>query len=266
MTTPQQPDLPPKGRLRFFGRLLAGLRNSFLTGIVVIAPVGLTVWLIWTVVGWVDGFVWPFVPEPFLPNQLINRWLGLEGEERIYINVRGLGVIVFLMFTVIVGWIAKGIIGRSFINFGESMVARLPVVRTIYNGVKQIAETVFAQSETSFEKACLIEYPRKGMWAIGFISTRTKGEVRERTASGEMLSVFLPTTPNPTSGFLLFVPETDVIELDMTIEDAAKLVISAGLVYPGEKERPQMAEVLEHEAERLAHKARDPDRRESEDA
>jgi len=106
-------------------------------------------------------------------------------------------------------------------------------VRSIYNGVKQIAETVFSQRDTSFDKACLIEYPRKGIWAIAFISTNAKGEIRAKTSSGgEIATVFLPTTPNPTSGFLLFLPREDVQVLDMTVEDAAKLVISAGLVYP----------------------------------
>ncbi|RBI77303.1 hypothetical protein DQW77_02440 [Roseovarius sp. TE539] len=201
--------------------LFAGLRASFLTGLVVIAPVGLTIWLIWTLVGWVDGFVLPLVPYKFQPEKYIG------------INLRGIGLIIFLIFTIIVGWIAKGLIGKSLISFAESLVDRMPVVRSIYSGVKQIAETVFAQSERSFEKACLIQYPRKDIWAIGFISTRAKGEVTNRAETGgELLSVFVPTTPNPTSGFLLFFPREDVIELDMSVEEAAKLVISAGLVYP----------------------------------
>jgi uncharacterized membrane protein len=113
----------------------------------------------------------------------------------------------------------------------------MPVVRTIYSGIKQISETVFAQSERSFEKACLIQYPRRGIWAIGFISTTAKGEVSAHANTGSaLMSVFLPTTPNPTSGFLLFVPQDDVIELEMSVEDAAKLVISAGLVYPNPKD------------------------------
>ena len=201
--------------------LLAGLRASFLTGIVVIAPVGLTIWLIWSVIGWIDGVVRPLVPDKFQPE----RYIG--------INLRGLGVIIFLLFTIIMGWIAKGLIGRSLIRYAETMVDRMPVIRSIYSGIKQISETVFAQSERSFEKACLIQYPRRGIWAIGFISTTAKGEVSERAGTGgKLLSIFVPTTPNPTSGFLLFFPEEDVIELDMSVEDAAKLVISAGLVYP----------------------------------
>ena len=215
---------------------MASLRASFLTGIVVIAPVGLTVWLIWTVIGWVDGFVWPFVPQAYQPEALLNRFLGIRDAsdpDWISVNVRGVGVIVFLLFTLLVGWIAKGLIGRSLVRYAESLVERVPVVRSIYSGVKQIAETVFNQEDRSFEKACLIQYPRKGIWAIGFISTTAKGEISRRAETGgRLMSIFVPTTPNPTSGFLLFFPEEDVIELDMTVEQAAKLGISAGLVYP----------------------------------
>ena len=210
-------------------QMFSGLRNSFLTGIVVIAPVGLTVWLIWTVIGWVDGFVLPFVPSSYQPEYFIKQIFGQDSQ----INIRGLGVVFFLVFTTFIGWIAKGVIGRFFIRNAETLVNRMPVVRSIYSGVKQIAETVFAQSDRSFEKACLVQYPRKGIWAVGFISTVAKGEVKSKSnTEGELLSVFVPTTPNPTSGFLLFFPEEDVIKLDMSIEDAAKLVISAGLVYP----------------------------------
>jgi uncharacterized membrane protein len=209
--------------------LIAGFRNYFLTGLVVIAPVALTIWLIWSVIGWIDGFVLPFIPNLYHPDNILNTIFGQD----VAINIRGLGVVVFLLFTTFVGWIAKGFLGRSLIRVGENLVRRMPVVRSIYSGVKQIAETVFAQSDRSFEKACLIEYPRKGIWAVGFISTEAKGEVKYKAKSNsDLLSVFVPTTPNPTSGFMLFFPRNDVIELEMSIEDAAKLVISAGLVYP----------------------------------
>jgi len=209
--------------------LIAGFRNSFLTGLVVIAPVALTIWLIWSVIGWIDGFVLPFIPNLYHPDNILNTIFGQD----VAINIRGLGVVVFLLFTTFVGWIAKGFLGRSLIRVGENLVRRMPVVRSIYSGVKQIAETVFAQSDRSFEKACLIEYPRKGIWAVGFVSTEAKGEVKYKAKSNsDLLSVFVPTTPNPTSGFMLFFPRNDVIELEMSIEDAAKLVISAGLVYP----------------------------------
>ena len=225
MAKPQKQDAAPTVRKSIFTRL----RNSFLTGIVVIAPVGLTVWLLWTVMGWIDSWVLPFVPTRYQPEVLMRNIFGLDFD----VNIRGLGIVFFLLFTIFVGWLAKGLIGRSFIRWGERWVARMPVVRSIYSGVKQIAETVFAQTDRNFEKACMIEYPRRGIWAVGFISTQTKGEIAAKSPAGEeLLSVFVPTTPNPTSGFLLFFPKSDVVELDMSIEDAAKLVISAGLVYP----------------------------------
>ncbi|SDC05550.1 DUF502 domain-containing protein [Ruegeria marina] len=220
MNTPfdEEPNHPIRSRF-------SGLRASFLTGIVVIAPVGLTIWLFWSLVGWVDSFVLPLVPHQFRPEQYIG------------INLRGVGVIFFFLFTVLVGWIAKGIIGRSLIHYAERLVDRMPVVRSVYSGIKQISETVFAQTERSFEQACLIQYPRRGIWAIGFVSTTAKGEIADKAeTSGRLMSVFVPTTPNPTSGFLLYFPEEDVTILDMTVEDAAKLVISAGLVYPNDKD------------------------------
>ncbi len=222
MKTPFDELDPPKRKRH---PILAGLRNSFLTGLIVIAPIGLTCWLMWTVVGWVDGWVLPFVPNQFRPEQYIG------------INLRGVGLIFFLLFTVMVGWVAKGIIGRSLLKSAEGLVERMPVVRSIYSGLKQIAETVFNQSDSSFDKACLVEYPRKGIWAIAFISSPAKYEMDAKIPVTEgKVAVFLPTTPNPTSGFLLFVPKSDVIELDMTVEDAAKLIISAGLVYPNGRE------------------------------
>ncbi|MCC5975971.1 MAG: DUF502 domain-containing protein [Rubellimicrobium sp.] len=217
------------------GRVFAWLRNNFLTGVVVIAPITLTFWLLWSIAGWVDGFVLPFIPSDYRPEAVLGRLFAPDDGTPASVNVRGLGIIVFLAFTITVGWIAKGIVGRSFIRWGEDIVSRLPVIRPIYNALKQISETVFSQRETSFQKGCLVEYPKEGSWAVGFISTNVKGEVLQRIAGGtgeEFVSVFMPSTPNPTTGFLMFVPRSKVHELDMTIEDCAKLVISAGLVYP----------------------------------
>ena len=220
--------------------IIARLRSNFLAGLIIVAPIGLTLWLIWTVVGWVDSWVWPFVPDAYQPTAVLNYLLGRTGEDMITVNVRGVGVVIFLIFTMLVGWVGKGLIGKSFLGIGERLVDRTPVVRSIYNAVKQIAETVFSQRDTSFDKACLVEYPRKGIWAIAFISTNAKGEVDAKLNDGEpIVTVFLPTTPNPTSGFLLFLPQRDVKVLDMTVEDAAKLVISAGLVYPNGQDAPE---------------------------
>jgi len=219
MTKSSKP-VTPRNRPSFAARL----RSNFLTGLAIVLPIALTIWMVWAFVGFVDNSVLPLVPEAYKPA----TYTGAE--------VRGYGLVIFLVFTTIVGAMTKGLFGRQLLRYGESIVDRMPVVRSIYNGVKQIVETVLSQSNSSFEKACLIEYPRKGIWAIAFVSTTTKGELLERAEQDEMLSVFLPTTPNPTSGFLLFLPRQDVVLLDMDVEAAAKLVISAGLVMPPSKE------------------------------
>lgn len=226
----QLPPAPPPPRRGFFG----SLRSNFLAGLIVIAPIGITIWLLWTLTGWIDSWVLPFIPDRYNPSLLINDWTGIQ------INIRGIGVVTFFVFTMIVGWIAKGLIGRSMIRWAESLVLSIPLIRTLYSGLKQIAETILQQGQQNFDKACLVEYPRKGIWAIAFISTTAKGEIKAR-APEDMVSVFLPTTPNPTSGFLLFVPVKDTIVLDMTVEDAAKLIISAGLVYPNGQDPSQPA-------------------------
>ena len=202
-------------------KFTSNLRNNFLTGLAVIIPVFITAYLIWSTIGIVDGWVLPLIPEKYA----IDKFIGID--------VKGIGVIIFLLFTVFIGSLTKGYFGMTILKSVESLVDRMPVVRSIYNGIKQIAETVFSQSNNSFERACLVEYPRKGIWAVAFVSTKTKGEVSEKIGKNkDLFSIFLPTTPNPTSGFLLFLPEKDIIFLDMSVEDAAKLVISAGLVTP----------------------------------
>jgi len=212
---------------------LGGFRANFLTGLVVVLPIGLTIWLIWKIVGWIDGWVLPFIPYAWQPDTLLMRYLGYEPP----VSVRGVGVIIFLVFTIVVGWIAKGLIGRSLIGWGEQLVGRMPLVRSVYSGVKQFAETVFSQGETKFDRACLVEYPRKGMWTIGLISTQAKGEIAEKIPAGDqILTVYVALSLIPPSGFVLFVPRRDIIMLErIGVEDAAKLIISAGLVYPAEK-------------------------------
>jgi len=199
------------------------VRANFLTGLVVVAPVALTIYLTWAFVTFVDDQIVPLVPAIYNPATYIDT------------EIPGFGVVVFLLFTTVVGYFAKKVFGRQLIRLGEDMVDRLPLVRSVYTAMKQIFETVLTQSKSSFRQACLIEYPRKGVWSIAFIATDTKGEIIHHTGQ-DMMSVFLPTTPNPTSGFLLFVPRADVVPLDMTIEEAAKLIISAGLVSPPTKE------------------------------
>lgn len=230
MTTP--PRLPRRG-------LMAGLRSSFLTGLVIVAPAVLTIWLITMMIDFVDARVLPLIPEAVIAQYLPDWLAGWTLSD-----VPGLGVIIFLVFTLLVGWLAKGYIGRSLIQWSEDIVARMPVVRSIYNGLKQIVETVFSQSANSFSRACLVEFPREGCWAVAFVSTDAKGEMARKIGQTEkMISVFMPTTPNPTTGFLFLVPESSVKYLDMSIEDAAKFIISAGLVVP-DPDKPGQIKVL----------------------
>ena len=200
--------------------LLQRLRGDFLTGLVVVLPVFLTVYLVWATIALVDARVVPLIPARYNPENVFGR------------NIFGLGVLVFIVFTTAVGALTKGFAGRQILHWGESLVERMPIIRSVYNGLKQIVETIFSQSSTSFQQACLVEYPRRGLWAVAFVATETKGEIPPKIGEDDVVSVFLPTTPNPTSGFLLFVPRRDVVLLDMSLEEAAKLVISAGLVSP----------------------------------
>lgn len=225
----------PHGNIKKRQSWASSLRSNFLTGLIIIAPITLTAWLMWSVVGWIDSRVWSIVPDTYQPHRYVQTLYNIQLNDQI--DIRGVGLVVFLAFTIFVGWLGKGFVGRSLLRYGESLVERMPVVRTVYGSVKQIAETVFNQKNSSFDKACLIEYPRKGIWAIGFIATSARGEIEKYSPKDDhLVSVFVPTTPNPTSGFMLFLPSKDINELAMSVEEAAKLVISAGLVYPAEKE------------------------------
>ncbi len=196
------------------------LRNYFLTGLIIVAPLAITAYLTWTFIGWVDGWVKPYIPAAYNP------------ETYLPFAVPGFGLLTALFLITMIGFLTANLVGRSIIAFGESLLDRMPLVRSLYKGLKQIFQTVLAEQSSSFKQAGLIQYPRVGLWSIVFIATDTKGEVDSRLPEEESISVFLPTTPNPTSGFLLFVPRKDVIILDMSVEEAAKMVISAGLVSP----------------------------------
>ena len=204
-------------------RLGAGmrLRNYFLTGLVIAAPISITIYLTWSFIHLVDEWIKPLVPAQYNPDTYLP------------FSVPGVGLIIAISAITLLGFFAANLFGRTVVQYGETLVHRMPLVRTIYKTLKQIFETVLAQNEATFKQVALVEYPRRGIHAIAFVATNTKGEIANRLGNGdEHISVFLPTTPNPTSGFLLFVPRKDVIFLDMSVEDAAKLVISAGLVTP----------------------------------
>ena len=211
---------------------LAGLRASFLTGLVVVLPVGLTLWLTWSAIGWLDAWILPLIPAAYQPEEIMHRVFGPEAA----FPLRGVGVAVFLVFTVIIGWMARGLIGRTLVRQAERLVDRVPVVRSVYGGFKQIAETVFSQKERSFDRTCLVQFPRAGTWAVGLVATKPKGEIAARLPQGdEMIAVFVALTPL-TSGMLIYVPSRDVVFLDMKPDEAAKLIVSGGLVYPAVKD------------------------------
>ncbi|GAB5377051.1 MAG: DUF502 domain-containing protein [Acuticoccus sp.] len=202
-------------------RIINRLRNSLLTGIIVAAPLTITVYLTASFVNWVDSWVKPWIPV---------RW---NPESYVPFPLPGMGVVVALVSLTALGFFTANIFGRSVIRLGESILHRMPLIRNVYSALKQIFETALSERSHTFRRAGLIEYPRRGLWAVVFIATEAKGEVSHRLPEeDDTISVFLPTTPNPTSGFLLFVPRKDVMMLEMSVEDAAKLVISAGLITP----------------------------------
>ncbi len=195
------------------------LRNYFLAGVVVTAPIGVTLYVTWAFVSFVDRSVKPLIPEAYNP------------ENYVHFSFPGLGLIIMLVALTLLGALAANFFGKTLLEYGERLVARMPIMRGVYNATKQILETVTTPSGASFRQAALIEYPRKGMWTICFITGDAMGEVQARTQEA-VISVYVPTTPNPTSGFLLFVPRSDILNLDMSVEEAVKMVISMGLVVP----------------------------------
>lgn len=219
-----KPEPSPPGRLPIVDhpvppRLFTRLRTYFLTGVIVTAPIGITFFLVWQFISFLDAVVAALVPARYNP------------ETYLPFSIPGLGLLITLVFLTMVGMLAAGFAGRTLVRTGERLLSQMPVVRSVYGTLKQIFETVLAQSSRSFREVVLIEYPRRGIGAIGFVTGPTRGEVQDR-ADDELVNVFLPTTPNPTSGFLLFVPRKDLVHLDMSIEEGIKMVISGGIVAP----------------------------------
>lgn len=200
------------------------LRNYFLTGVIVTAPLAITVYLTWSLIHWVDSWVKPYIPDRYNPDSYLPFALP------------GFGVIVALLLITLVGFLTASFVGRTIVGYGERLLNRMPLVRNVYSGLKQIFETVLANRSDLFTKVALFEYPRKGAWSIVFIAKQQDTEIN-RALSGQhsrTIAVFRPITPNVTTGYLLYVDEKDVIPLEMSVEDAAKLLISAGLVPPPE--------------------------------
>ena len=181
-------------------------------------PLGVTFLVVRAIVGFLDKSLL-LLPDAFQPDRLLG------------FHIPGLGVLLAVALVLITGMIMANLLGRRLVAFWESLLARIPLVRTLYSAVKQIMEAVLATDAKSFRKVLLVEYPRKGVWSLAFMTSDDLGEVQDKTIAN-VISVFIPTTPNPTSGFVLMVPESDVIELDMAVEEGLKMIISMGVVVP----------------------------------
>ena len=210
-----------------FFKLGAKLRAYLFTGILVTAPVAITFYMAYKFVVWVDRLVGHLIPPQYSPDNYLP------------FTIPGLGLVILLVALTLIGMFFAGFLGRFFLSLGEWIVFKVPLVSSIYSVLKQIFETFFSSKTQAFSKVVLLEYPRKGIWILGFVSSELKGEIRGQF-DREMLNVFIPTTPNPTSGFLIFVPKEDTIELEMGVEEGIKFVISGGLVEPNQMKKKKL--------------------------
>jgi uncharacterized membrane protein len=216
----------PGPRIGRRSRARVRLRNYFLTGLIVAGPLAITIYITWWFITLVDGWVKPLVPQRYLP------------ETYLPFPIPGFGLVIAFTGLTLLGFLTANLVGRTLLDLGEVVLSRMPVVRGIYRGTKQIFETIFSTTGTSFRTVGLVEFPVKGTWSVVFISTPPGPDMHEQLPeAGEYMGVFLPCTPNPTTGFFFYLPRKDVIELNMSVDDAAKLVMSAGVIQPDETQR-----------------------------
>ena len=209
-------ETPPPRRRSPWG-VREHLKGYFIAGIVVTGPTLLTLYIIWLIVTFIDSSVGAFLPSVYNPQT--------------YLHVPGFGLVIVVLGLTLIGALTAGVLGRVYVRLSDRVLARMPVVRGIYAAVKQIFETVLAKQSNSFREVVLVQWPRPGMWTIAFVTAAVEGELQRRTGA-DTIAVYVPTTPNPTSGYLMFVPRRDAITLDMSVEDAIKYVISTGIVTP----------------------------------
>ena len=202
-------------------RFVNFIKRYFFTGLLISAPIGATIYITIFIVEFIAGLV----PQRFNPNGLLPEIIGYE--------IPGLELIIAFLSFILIGLIFSTLFGKAILGYFDNLITRIPFAGNVYKAIKQITET-FSNADAAYQKVVLIEYPRKDIYAIGFMTGETKGEIKDRKKI-DMVNVFVPTTPNPTSGFLLFIPKEDAVELDMSVEDAIKLVVSAGMVVPPTK-------------------------------
>jgi len=220
------PAAPLPARTGAFHHGLVGrLRTYFLTGLILVAPAYITISLTWWFINWVDDLVRPFIPIAYQP------------ETYLPVKIPGTGLIIAFVTLTLFGFLTANFVGRKLVELSENILNRMPVIRPIYNSLKQIFQTLFAKGGSSFRRVGLIEFPSPGMWSLVFLSNPASPEIAIRLPDTEHLAAFMPCTPNPTTGFFFYVARRDVIDLDITVEAAMTLLMSAGMVQPGDQQR-----------------------------
>ena len=215
-------------RLTAFNRLFRHkLKKYFLTGLLVVVPITMTLLVLRWLFRFINSLLINILPEVLRPEALYG------------IPVPGISLVATLLLILLIGVLAANIFGRSLVTFSEKLVDRIPYVKGVYTLFKQVSDTILKRDHGAFRKVVLIEYPRKGIWSVAFVTGKSSGEVQRVTAEN-LVNVFVPTTPNPTSGFYILVPEDDLIVLKMTVEEAFKLIISGGMVTPPERKAPAL--------------------------
>lgn len=194
------------------------MKRYFITGLLIWVPLGLTAWVLKFLIGTMDQSLL-LLPDSLQPDRLLGM------------DIPGIGTVLTLLVVFITGLLTANIIGQKLVSFWEGVLWRIPVVKSIYWGIKQVSDTIFSSQGEAFRKALLVQYPREGAWTIAFMTGQPGGDVINHL-EGEYISVYVPTTPNPTSGFFLMMPKSDVIELDMSVDEALKYIISMGVVPP----------------------------------
>lgn len=199
------------------------MKRYFITGLLIWVPLGMTAWVLKFLIGTMDQSLL-LLPDSLQPERLLGM------------NIPGIGTVLTLLVVFITGLLTANIIGQKLVSFWEGVLWRIPVVKSIYWGIKQVSDTLFSSQGEAFRKALLVQYPREGSWTIAFMTGQPGGDVVNHL-EGEYISVYVPTTPNPTSGFFLMMPKNDVIELDMSVDAALKYIISMGVVSPNNDNR-----------------------------
>ncbi len=200
------------------------LKSYFITGLLVVVPLYITAYVFILIVGFMDSIV-KVLPQSLRPDTYLP------------FHIPGIGIIFTLLAIFFIGVLATNLLGRKLVEIGERILTRIPVLRAVYKATKQFMETFFAGDHDGFRKVVLVEYPRKGLYSIGFVTGRTRGEVQDKTVN-DTINIFVPTTPNPTSGYYIVASEREVIPLDMSVEDAFKLIMTGGMVIPSEEHTP----------------------------